>query len=211
MSDPSSPEQLGQSINVFMRVLTGVSVDRYGDATPCAEFTVRGLVNHMAKIFLMAEALGRDREWDPSTATADPMPFLAETPESGWPPLLAERAQAAVMTWADPQVWEGEASMGGSLMATAALGGILIGEFTVHAWDLAVATGRFLRIPDHLAASTLETYRREAPRMRGLGLLGDEVTPDADASLFDQALALSGRDPHWGPPPRAARALGTDA
>ncbi|MCO6008078.1 TIGR03086 family metal-binding protein [Actinoallomurus purpureus] len=211
MSYPSSPERLGQSINLFMHVLTGVSVDQYGDATPCAAFTVRDLVNHVAKMFLMTEAIGTGTEWDPSVATADPMPFLAETPESGWPPLLAERAQAAAKTWADPQVWEGEASLSGSLMATATVGGILIAEFTVHAWDLAVATGRFLRIPDHLAASSLEIYRREAPRMRGLGLLADEVMPDADASLFDQVLALSGRDPRWGPPPRAARDLSTEA
>ena len=211
MSDPSSPEQLGQSINLLMHVLTGVSVQQYGDATPCAAFTARDLVNHVAKMFLMAEAIGAGTEWDPSVAATDPMPFLAETPESGWPPLLAERAQAAAKTWAAPQAWEGEANLSGSLMTTATIGGILITEFTVHAWDLAVATGQVPQIPDHLAESSLEIYRREAPRMRGLGLLADEVPLDVDASLFDQVLALSGRDPGWRPPPRAARAHSGEA
>ncbi|GAA4629440.1 TIGR03086 family metal-binding protein [Actinoallomurus vinaceus] len=211
MSYPSSPERLGQSIDLFMRVLTGVSVDQYGDATPCAAFTVRDLVNHTAKMFLMTEAVGAGTEWDPSIAAADPMPFLAGTPETGWPPLLSERAQAAAKTWAVPQAWEGEANLSGSLMATATIGGILIAEFTIHAWDLAVATGQSPQIPDHLAESSLEIYRREAPRMRGLGLLADEVTLDAGASLFDQVLALSGRDPRWRPPPRAARAHSGEA
>ncbi|WP_406432988.1 hypothetical protein [Streptomyces sp. NBC_01589] len=87
-------------------------------------------------------------------------------------------------------------------MAATALGRILIAEFAIHAWDMAVATGQPINIPASLASAAFDTYTREAPRMRGLGLLGDEVPQEADVPLFDRALGLTGRDPRWSRPTR---------
>ncbi|MFJ2626024.1 hypothetical protein ACIO6T_21975 [Streptomyces sp. NPDC087532] len=62
---------------------------------------------------------------------------------------------------------------------------------------MAVATGRHLDVPESLAKTMLDTYACEAPRMRSLGLLADEVSQDARAPLFERTLALSGRNPAW--------------
>ncbi|AEM84114.1 TIGR03086 family metal-binding protein [Streptomyces violaceusniger] len=146
---------------------------------------------------------------DPSLLTAELVPFHAGQPESEWAPLLAGKAEPAARAWSEPTAWEGEASLGGPPMAATTLGEILIAEFTVHAWDTAVATGQPITVPASLAKATFGVYTREAPRMRGSGLLGDEVPQEAHAPLLDRALALSGRDPRWSPPTPGKRTLPT--
>ncbi|MEU6655963.1 TIGR03086 family metal-binding protein [Streptomyces sp. NPDC046900] len=200
MMPPRGAQQLAQSIDLVMGAVSGAPVDQYQDPTPCSEFTVKDLVNHIAMMLLMTRNVGTHTEEDPSLLTANPVPFLAGQPDSEWAHLLAGKAEPAAGAWSEPTAWKGEASLGGPPMAATALGGILIAEFAVHAWDIAVATGQSIDIPESLAKATFDTYTREAPRMRGLGLLGEEVPQDAHAGLFDRALALSGRDPGWSRP-----------
>ncbi|MFE2313148.1 TIGR03086 family metal-binding protein [Streptomyces sp. NPDC059441] len=193
---------MAQSIDLALAVVSDVSVDQYQDPTPCSEFTVRDLVNHIGMMLLLTRDAGTRAAPDPSLLTADPMPFLAGHPESDWAGLVAEKADPAVSAWSVPAAWEGEASVGGPPMAATALGGILIAEFAIHAWDVAVATGQSINIPASLATTAFDTYSREAPRMRGLGLLGDEAPQETNAPLFDRALGLTGRDPRWTRPTR---------
>lgn len=132
------------------------------------------------------------------------MPLLAGQPESEWALLLNSQAKRAARAWSEPAAWQGEAGFGGPPMPAEALGEILIAEFAIHAWDVTVATGQRLEVPESLARTMLDTYAREAPRMRCLGVLADEVAQDAHAPLFERTLALSGRDPEW----RSPRARG---
>ncbi|WP_351235315.1 TIGR03086 family metal-binding protein [Streptomyces sp. NPDC002133] len=193
---------MAQSIDLALDVVSNVSVDQYQDPTPCSDFTVRDLANHIAMMLLLTRDAGTRAAPDPGLLTADPMPFLAGRPESDWGGLIKERAEPAVMAWSAPTAWEGEATVGGPPLPATALGGILIAEFAIHAWDMAVATGQSVNIPTSLAKAAFDTFTREAPRMRGLGLLADEVPQEADAPLFDRALALTGRDPGWTRPTR---------
>ncbi|MET8538362.1 TIGR03086 family metal-binding protein [Streptomyces sp. NPDC005065] len=202
MRQSTGVDLLAQSIDLALDVVSGVSVDQYQDPTPCSEFTVGDLVNHIAMMLLMTRDAGTRAAPDPSLPTADPMPFLAGRPESDWAGLMAEKAELAVRAWSAPAAWEGEASVGGPPMAATALAGILIAEFAIHAWDTAVATGHPINIPAPLTSAAFDTYAREAPRIRGLGLLADEVPQEADAPLFDRALGLTGRNPRWTRPTR---------
>ena len=192
-------EQLAQSIDRVVDAVRGALVDQYHNPTPCSAWTVRDLVNHIALMLLMTRDVGTRTASDPSLLTANPVPLLTGRPESEWALLLADAAEPAARAWSEPAAWEGEASLGGPPMPATALGGILIAEFTVHAWDMTAATGQRRTVPAPLAESTFTTYSREAPRMRSLGLLGDEVLQDADVPVLDRALALSGRNPRWAP------------
>jgi uncharacterized protein (TIGR03086 family) len=197
---PTRVEQLAQSIDLVVGAVNGASVDQYRDPTPCSEFTVKDLVNHIAMMLLLTRDVGARMAWDPGLLTANPVPLLAGRPEFDWALLLAGEAEPAVRAWSEPVAWEGESSLGGPPMAAAALGEILIAEFAIHAWDLAVATNQPINVPTSLAEAAFDTYTREAPRMRGQGLVGEEVPQDAHAPLFDRALALSGRDSRWSRP-----------
>ncbi|MER5796117.1 TIGR03086 family metal-binding protein [Streptomyces sp. NPDC001980] len=207
MPPTTRAEELTQSIGLVVDAVRGAAVDQYGNPTPCSAWTVRDLVNHITMMLLMTRDVGNHTAPDPSLLTANPVPLLAGRPESEWALLLADSAEPAARAWSRPAAWEGEAGLGGPPMPATALGGILIAEFTVHAWDTTAATGQRCTIPASLAEAAFATYAREAPRMRGLGLLGDEVHQDADTPVLDRALALSGRDPRWTP---AARPGGPD-
>ncbi|MEU2622045.1 TIGR03086 family metal-binding protein [Streptomyces sp. NPDC007157] len=197
MTPPNRAEQLAQSIDLAVSAVNGARVGQYRNPTPCTDFTVRDLVNHVARMLLLTTGAGSRTEWDPGLLTADPVPVLAGHPEPDWAAVVSKTAEPAADAWSGTAPWKGEASLVGPPMPAAVLGEILIAEFTVHAWDTAVATGQPLTVPVPLAAVTLETFTREAPRMRGFGLLADEVPQDAGAPAFDRALALTGRDPRW--------------
>lgn len=192
-------QQLAQSIDLVVDAVRTAPVDQYDSPTPCSAWTVRDLVNHIAMMLLMTRDAGTRTASDPSLLIANPVPLLAGRPVPEWASLVAGSAGPAATAWSEPAAWEGEAGFGETCMPATALGGILIAEFTVHAWDTAAATGQRLTVPGSLAEATFATYSREAPRMRSVGLLGAEVPQDADAPVLDHALALSGRNPRWTP------------
>ena len=116
-----------------------------------------------------------------------------------WAQACSDEADATARVWADPSAWEGEASMGGAPMPAAAIGSMMTAEFAVHAWDLAVATGRPVDVSTELGAAVLDGVLAMAPSGRDGGWFGPEMTVPADASAFERALAASGRDPRWKP------------
>jgi uncharacterized protein (TIGR03086 family) len=84
--------------------------------------------------------------------------------------------------------------------------GMLIGEFTVHGWELSRAIGREPAVDPAAAEAALATlHGMLKPEYRGEGkAFGAEVPVDASASALDRLVGFSGRDPGWRPPAPAA-------
>ena len=194
-----SADHLRQSIDIAVATIRDTDLARYDDPSPCAEYAVREVVNHLAFGFLLAHRSGAREPWDPSWSGADRTPYLVGLPEDRWAQACADEATAAAKVWAEPSAWQGEASMGGAAMPAAAIGSMMTAEFAVHAWDLARATGRTLDVPDALGAAVLEGVLAMAPSGRDGGWFGPETAVPADASAFERALAASGRDPRGKP------------
>lgn len=190
---------LRQTAELAVATIRDTDLARYDAPSPCAEYAVRDVVNHLAFGFLLARLSGAREPWDPSWSGTDRTPYLVGLPEDKWVQACADEAEAAARVWADPAAWEGESSMGGSQMPAAAIGSMMTAEFAVHAWDLAVATGRTVDVPDELGAVVLEGVLAIAPSGRDGGWFGAEVTVPADAPAFERALAASGRDSRWTP------------
>lgn len=68
-------------------------------------------------------------------------------------------------------------------------------DLTVHAWDLARATGRSFEPDPAVVAGLAEEVERMAPMARQAGVFGEAVEPPADATAFERLLATTGRDP----------------
>jgi uncharacterized protein (TIGR03086 family) len=84
-------------------------------------------------------------------------------------------------------------------MPAAAIGSMMIAEFVVHGWDVAVATGQRVEVGAPLGEAVLEGVEAIAPMGRDGGWFAPEVAVPADAPTLDRALAASGRDPAWTP------------
>jgi uncharacterized protein (TIGR03086 family) len=190
-------DHLNQSIGLAVTAVRGTDAARYGDPTPCTEYSVGDVVNHIAFGLLLAHRSGARQEWDPAWTAEDRAPFLVGRPQAEWAQACAEQATATERAWADPAAWEGESHLGGAPMPAAAIGSLMTAEFAVHAWDLAVATGQDLDVPAGLGEVVLEGVTGMAPMGREGGWFGDPVSVPEDASAFERALAASGRDPGW--------------
>jgi uncharacterized protein (TIGR03086 family) len=194
-----SADHLNQSIRLAVATIRDTGTDRYDAPTPCADYTVRDVVNHLAFGFLLAHRSGTREPWDAAWSGEDRTPYLVGLPEGEWARACADEAAATARAWADPAAWEGESNMGGAPMPAALIGAMMTAEFAVHAWDLAVATGRPVEVPDGLGAVVLDGVEAMAPAGREGGWFGAEVAVPADARPFERALAASGRDPRWTP------------
>ncbi|KUN97901.1 hypothetical protein [Streptomyces resistomycificus] len=110
----------------------------------------------------------------------------------------AARSAETAAVRSDPRAWDGETTLTGSRPTPARfVGGILLGEWLLRGWDLAVATGQKPRTDDELAAVLYDDVAAKAETARQYGVFGPEVPVPASAPLFGRVLGLAGRDPSW--------------
>lgn len=69
-----------------------------------------------------------------------------------------------------------------------------VADVTVHAWDLARATGSDERLDDELVAAVWELFAPQEETLRASGLYAAAVPVDETAPLQSRLLAITGRD-----------------
>jgi uncharacterized protein (TIGR03086 family) len=104
-----------------------------------------------------------------------------------------------VEVFGTPPAWTGTTKLGTAELPAAVVGGMVLGEFVLHGWDLARASGQELRCTSGAATAVLESALAMGEQARAMGVYGPEVPVPADATLLDRALGAAGRDPSWTP------------
>ncbi|MFC4942203.1 TIGR03086 family metal-binding protein [Pseudonocardia sp. GCM10023141] len=193
-------DHLSQSIDLAVATIRGADPARYGDPSPCTEYTVGQVVNHLAFGLLLAECAATRTEWGADWGTDPRAPFLRDVPESEWADRASVQAEQTARAWAEPDAWVGDTTFGGAPMPAAAVGSMMTGEFVVHSWDVAIATGQPIEVPDGLGAAAYEGIASMAPAGREAGWIAPEVKVGEDASPFVRTLGVAGRDPNWSAP-----------
>ncbi|WP_194236046.1 TIGR03086 family metal-binding protein [Streptomyces acidicola] len=177
-------------------IVRGIGPDAFDGCTPCPELKVGALLNHL--IFftgVRGHAAGLKQPPQTPNEVAEGHDFTAEP---DWAEAYAARSAATAAVWSAPEAWAGETALTGSgRMPARFIGGIVLGEWLLHGWDLAVATGQKLNVDDELAAALYEDIADKAEMARQYGVFGPEVGVPPTAPLFDRALGLAGRDPSW--------------
>ncbi|MCX4907290.1 TIGR03086 family metal-binding protein [Streptomyces sp. NBC_00878] len=170
-------------------LIEGVEAGRLGAPTPCEEYDVETLVDHLVGWLLLFEARCHGREYE-----ADPARH-----RSGADPAGEFRAAAAglVAGW-EKYGFDREVGVtGDSGLPAAMVLNMTLMEFAVHGWDLAVATGQPVPFTEREATEILA--RAEVtlpPQYRGEGMAFGEIVPVAEtASATDRLAGFLGRDP----------------
>ncbi|MGW1656306.1 TIGR03086 family metal-binding protein [Streptomyces atratus] len=175
------------------RIARSVSAEQLDvPTTPCGDWDLRGLINHWvlyASHGLEHRALRKDLPAELTTCDF--------TADADWAQKYVAQLDRAVAAWSDPAVWEGEIDLGGSTSPASEIAAMLIEETALHTWDVARAVGEEVRLSDAAAAYVLGVVDGTAALYRQYDGFADEVTVPASASVFERALAHSGRDPHW--------------
>ncbi|MFI0483651.1 TIGR03086 family metal-binding protein [Actinomadura sp. 9N215] len=177
------------------RIVREVPEELMDAPTPCPDWDVRALINHL--IFWTGRAGTAARKLPP-TGPDEGHDFTAEP---GWADRFEAKARASAEAWRDPDAWTGNTSLTGDKdgMPAAFIAGILFGECVLHGWDLAVATGQDPGLPPEIVQAAWEQTVSTAEMSREYKVFGEEVPVPEDAPLLDRLVGLAGRDPHWKP------------
>lgn len=165
--------------------------------TPCEGRTVSQLLGHLHGLTAAFRASG-DKELGPLTDTSPDTDGWPDAPP-GWRAELPARADRLAATWQRPEAWTGLTRAGGVELPAEVMGVVALGELTLHAWDLAVATGQDLDL-DEPTAEALEAHLEEFDPAGTPGMFGPAVPTAPDASRLDRIVARTGRSPGWQPP-----------
>jgi uncharacterized protein (TIGR03086 family) len=174
------------------RVVDQVRDDDLDRPTPCAEWTVRQLMNHLVGTLQLGAALLGDTE--PALAMgpgALPDHDLLRGDPGG-----AYRAGAALLlAAAQPETFTSMHATPMGEMPGQMLGGFTTLDIAVHGWDLATAIGRPAELDDALADDLL-AFAQQTLSGDGRGpQIGPEVPVDASASVTDRLVGYLGRTP----------------
>ena len=180
--------------------VAAVPADRWSAPTPCTDYDLRTLVDHLAWGTVLSQRSATRTPFEHDWGSGESAPFLAEQAPEKWAAALAPELGAAADAWADPAAWEGEALMGTAPMPASVVGPMMMAEFAMHGWDVARSAGAPYDVSDEVGRAVLAAVEPLASMGRDGGWYGPEVPVRAGASAFERALGLAGRDPSWAPP-----------
>ncbi|TVL93434.1 TIGR03086 family protein [Streptomyces sp. SAJ15] len=200
------PIDLGPATRGVAALLDGVTDALLPARTPCAEYPVAALLDHLMDLTVAFRHAARKTEWIPrgSGGGAESTPPGAPRASAGrldprWRDLLPRRLDELAAAWRDPAAWTGTAEAGGVTLPAEAMGIVALDEVLIHGWDLARATGQPYE-PDRGSVEAVFGMLEETASEEGVaGMFGPAVTVPDDAPLWDRALGLTGRDPSWTP------------
>jgi uncharacterized protein (TIGR03086 family) len=176
-------ELLAAAAERTVPIVQKIGDDQLALPTPCAEFQVRDLLNHLYQVVVSFQAL----------AVREPVDF-STTPDmltGDWRAAFAAEAGRLAAAWADPSTLEGVSP--GMGMPQDVVAAMALMDLTVHGWDLARATGQSYA-PDPAAVAVLQPVAEQlVPQGRRMGVFGDAAPAGPHAGAFDRLLALSGR------------------
>jgi uncharacterized protein (TIGR03086 family) len=185
---------IARAATPMVEIIRNVKPDQWNAPTPCTEYDVRRLVNHLLFWGPALQAAAR-RESVPLAAATEQDVDLTD---GDWAARLTAQVEGFVAAWGEPSAWEGTTTMGGPTeMPAAMVGGMVLGELVVHGWDLARATGQRPDWPQDVLAFTHRETGAMAEQARQMGIFGPEIPVPATDPVLHRMLGLTGRDPHW--------------
>jgi uncharacterized protein (TIGR03086 family) len=188
---------LGPVLDDLAHVVAGIRADQLPAPTPCASFDVAALRDHVVGwVDFFGAAFADPRRTGPRP---DPDAYRAASDPRDPADVVraaAERLRGAV----EGGVQDGEVVMSESRMTAPAALAMVIGEYVLHGWDLARATGQSWTPPDAAVTGSHEAFAGMiTPEYRGgeHGFFDHEIDVPADAPALDRLLGFAGRDPAW--------------
>ena len=168
--------------------VTPADLDR---PTPCDQWDVRALVEHMV---WMCDVFAAGLEG--ATPSPSPVPLGADDPSDRY----RASSAAAMAGWRTTEWADMMLALPFSTLPAAIGVRVFIGDQLIHTWDLATAVGRPFTIDEDLAATQLALMQQfYDPANRGPAAAFDLAADcPPSAAMSDRLIALSGRSPGVG-------------
>lgn len=184
---------LARSFSHAATIAEGVGADQLRDPTPCPDYDVAALIDHLVGAGWRTVAVGRGENPE---AEEFPHIDLADAPVQ-----LRSAGKQAEAAWSDDARLAATVTMPwGETYTGAALVDMYVAELAGHAWDLAAATGQLGRLDPELAPGALQAARAMLkPEYRNAMGPGNpfaaEVEAPHQATDWERFAAFMGRQP----------------
>jgi uncharacterized protein (TIGR03086 family) len=170
------------TLGVLQHVLHPIARDDLSRQTPCTDFDVAQLTEHLlnsiTSIGAIVDAQSPQRDQTDSVERQ-----------------VISAARPALDAW-HRRGLDGNVSFGNGEMPAQGACAILSIEFLVHAWDYARALEHDVEAPESLSEYVLGlAHNVIKPEFRGGAGFDDPVEVPADAGALDQLVAFTGRNP----------------
>jgi uncharacterized protein (TIGR03086 family) len=178
-----------RALQATTSIVANIGSDAFDRPTPCAQFDVRTLLNHLIAGNHRFEAVARGER-------AENLPAMGDFIDQDALGPYRESADALAKAWSDPAALERTAHLPfGDVPGLVALGVHTV-ETVTHGWDLAKATGQPTEIDPELCAVAWEFAQGVDDGMRGPnGRFAPAITPPPGATATDTLMAWLGRQP----------------
>ena len=194
-----SPVDLEPAARRMGDLVSGVPDDLLDAPTPCPEYTLGDLVEHVGGA---ASAFTGAAAKDTGDATSQGPSGDAFRLGDDWRTRIPRDLAALAEAWRDPAAWTGMTKAGGVDLPGEVAGLVALDELVIHGWDVARATGQAYEVD----AGSLEAvhgfvaqFSEPGMEEARAGLFGPVVEVPEDAPLLDRVIGLTGRDPGWSP------------
>jgi uncharacterized protein (TIGR03086 family) len=190
----------GPATATMRRLVLGTRIDQLGDPTPCGDYTVGDLVQHIGGLTLAFTGAAHKQPVPGSEqgGTGD-----ASRLETGWRLLIARDLEVLTESWRNPAAYHGPTMAGPVELPGEEAAVVALNEVVVHGWDLAVATGqRYAVDPTSLAICTEFARAFSTPETADLrgDAFGAVIEVPEDAPALTRLLGMMGRRADWRAP-----------
>src|SRR3954471_13711668 len=105
--------------------LRSVPADRLTAPTPCPDYDVRALVDHLAWAAVLSQRAATRTALEHDWSSLTSAPFLDGVPVEQWAPGVPPDLDTAADAWPAPAAWEGETLMGTTTMPAEVVGPLM--------------------------------------------------------------------------------------
>lgn len=178
------------SVESFADKVGQVRPDQWSAPTPCADWDVRALVNHIVY----------EQRWSVPLFAGATIAEVGDRFEGdllGGNPIVtaAEAAKDASVAVSEPSVLERTVHLSFGDTPAEEYVYQLFADHLVHGWDLAVGIDADRTIDPEAVRACLAWFSDREDLYRGSGVIGPAVDVPADASDQDRLIGAFGRDP----------------
>lgn len=182
-------ERFKRTVLDFQSTLASVRDEQWTDPTPCTEWDVRALVNHVTS----------ELAWFPPLVAGQTIAeigdrfdrdLLGDDPSGAF----AQVASEAVATVTAPGALDGSVELSYGRDTTASYADQIALDCLIHRWDLARGIGAPDALPDDLVEWALAYVAPMQEQLTASGLYGTLRPVEPDAAPQTKLLAMVGRD-----------------
>ena len=195
------------AVEIATPVIADVRPEQLDLPSPCVEFNVKELLDHLVFVLRRVAALGRGQEAFAQGSLGSP-----DVESADWAGDWRDAAADVESAWSDSALLERMIVLPWATMTGAETLAMYVSEITTHTWDLAKATGQHPTWDDAVCQLALDAIHRDLPMVDREPMwaafkanaptnfqfdppFANAVAVSSDAPLIDQLVAWTGRRP----------------